>query len=316
MKALQMCKKVKDKVNKEKIINGYVHSIFDSSCNIITRENELISVLTFEKPMAPMSVLIKEKKGLYSLGITQGMEVVLSKSTISFKDVNRNIDLEKSKIWNSTPSFDFTKDQVENILKKIEIIEDFIFKHGKLEGIASIVFNIGEYLNEIDSFIKRDIPLDEYGKFIIKRFVNYLKAVKDKDFKNISSATRDIIGFGPGLTPSTDDFVSGLMVSSIYLSEYSNLNIEESILFNKEMVKDIQNRTTIVSENMLKFASVGEVYETVRNLMITILSKSDEKNLVEIMDQIVEFGHTSGTDILCGVYIGSRLMFNTGIGGN
>ncbi|MBF8984218.1 DUF2877 domain-containing protein [Lutibacter sp. B2] len=308
MMALQMCRKIKNKMYDEEIINGKVHSVFKTACNIITTDDELISILTCEKFISPMSVVVGTRKKFAQLGIKQNLPVRIIKKHILFKEINLDIDLSKTKIWDFKPNFNYIKDTEENIINKLRYIEEYMYRYGNSDGISNIVFCLGNYVEELKTYENNDISLNQYSKFIIHRITKFLKLCMDDDRENISEAAKKIIGFGPGLTPSADDFIVGLMTSFIYLSDYFGLDILKVYEFNKEIVKDIRNRTTLVSEKMLMFASVGEVSEGIKRLMKSFLSISEEKEFINSLIDVLNFGGTSGTDILSGIYVGSKII--------
>ena len=59
---------------------------------------------------------------------------------------------------------------------------------------------------------------------------------------------------------------------------------------------------------MLKHASLAQANEDIRNLMIALIGISTKENLENILEKVIDYGHSSGTDILCGIYIGSSIL--------
>lgn len=309
MDVIQICMKVKRKIDKDEKLKGQVHSVFSRSCNIITSDDELITILSYKKSMAPMSILIK-LDSFKKLEIMQGMEVRFSKKFIWFDELNLNLDISKAKIFDPKVDFEYLRASEREVYKRLSNFEDCIYKYGKVEGVAPLIFNLGGYFENLSTFLYRKIPLNQYGVFIINRFVNFINLVIKNDIRDISEATKQIIGFGPGLTPAIDDFISGLMISFVYLSDYFRLDITKIYGLNSEIIKEINNRTTKISEEILKHSSVGEASETVKKFIISILSHSTEEEFFKRLMDVLEYGDTSGTDILCGIYIGFRIMFN------
>lgn len=104
---------------------------------------------------------------------------------------------------------------------------------------------------------------------------------KNKDIFNI-------IGLGLGLTPSGDDYIVGMMAA--YYSE----NDKKPKLF-KDLEKLAKNKTNEISYNYILNASnklfKHEIIELIEDL------ESDEK-----IDNLLNFGSSSGQDIIYGIY--------------
>ena len=172
----------------------------------------------------------------------------------------------------------------------------------------SLLNTLNQQYKVFESF-SNTINNDEEFAFINERFLNFMKAFTQEE-ESITVLAKGIIGYGQGLTPSIDDFICGLMVSKIYLSHYFNINIDNSLRFNSLIIKDIDKRTTRVSEEMLKFSAKGYVNEDIRNLIISLISKSNTWDFERNLKKVADFGFSSGTDIISGIYTCSSLIFN------
>lgn len=124
------------------------------------------------------------------------------------------------------------------------------------------------------------------------------------------------MGFGAGLTPAMDDFLSGLMIANIYINHYLESNLDNVNKINYEIIKDMDKITTFVSEEMLKSSSKGEANEDIRNLMLGLVGTSTKEEFIKLTIKVADLGHSSGTDILCGIYIGSYIILGTITRGN
>ncbi|MCC5910174.1 MAG: DUF2877 domain-containing protein [Clostridiaceae bacterium] len=305
-----MCDKIIAQINKDGLVVGMVHSVFDGAFNVLTSNGIMITFLNHKKAMFPLSIKLNTVVSFHSIGIDRDMTVEFTKKEIFIKQLNLNMNIGKLKPWSPTPCFDYEKTTKENVSKKLEEMEDFIYAHGSLEGVGSLIFHLNE---EVSGISNRHVELNRNHDFILERFLRFVKLSKCYDTKNIAEATVKIIGFGPGLTPATDDFISGLMIAFIYLGNYLNQNLEYIYKFNIEIIKNIDGKTTTVSEKMLRLSANGEASDTIRNLMVSLLSRDRQERFQANLKELVDFGGTSGTDILSGIYIGSRIMLNNSL---
>lgn len=307
MIASQICSKLKSNIYNKQVEYGYIHSVFCSACNIISNNNKLITLLLSENNIGPMTITIKSNDSFLKLGLKKDAKVIFDKNSILICDINLKIELWKAKIWQIDCSFNYKKVNEQQLLRNIRKLEVMIIKYGKNQGVGHLVLNIKDYIDDLDSFDKKSISLNSNYSFIINNFLDFLKDVINNNVNHIDKSAQGIIGFGIGLTPSMDDFVTGLMISLIYLCDYYQLDKERAYKLNKMITHSISNRTTIISESMLMHAQYGYVMDDLRKLMISLLSDNEKNMNKKIMD-VFAFGSTSGTDMLCGIYIGSKIM--------
>lgn len=279
---------------------GKIHSIFESTVNLLSEDNKFIPIVIHNKPMSPFSIRLERNLNLKRLGLSIGQEFIIDKQGL--KSGNLIIDFKDIILWDNKICLNFKKDSLENIIAKVYRIKNYIIEKGNKDGIYELMQFI-----PFDLYKETGHIIDSNEKFIEDRFKKFVNAFINNHEDIIEEYSKKIIGFGPGLTPSMDDFLTGLMYSSLYFTHYFNLDINRIYKINSHIVHNIENKTTRVSEEMLKQASIGQVNEDLRKLIISILSENNS-NLEVLLGRVIDFGHSSGTDILCGVYIGSKIV--------
>lgn len=311
VKALLICENLLEYITREKVVVGHVHSVFNNACNIETN-NKFITLLNKDKGMAPMSAVVDngEEINFRGLGIKQNVSFKLNVNGIMCHERNLYIELQNAQRWYPGVIIKPIGLLKKDILENIKTIETVLNTHGKLYGIGPLINILG---NEFQELKVMQLPIyftDNNFEFIKYRFENFIRAALKGDVENIAERAESIIGFGVGLTPSIDDFISGLMISFIYLGSYYNLNISNIYEFNKELIKKGLNKTTKVSSEMLKHASIGETNEAVRELMQSILYETDQEKIIKALIKTISFGETSGSDTVLGIYIGCKIITN------
>lgn len=279
---------------------GEIHSIFKSTVNILSEDGKFIPILINDKPMSPFSLKLDKILDFKDMDIQIGDKVIFTKNYLKVDNVTIRYDNAIS--WDNSIRLDNNVDSLENIKLKLNIVKKHIREKGNKEGIFRLM-----QLIPFDLYNGNDNILDSSQIFIKERFENFVKAFINNNIKEINTLSKKIIGFGPGLTPSMDDFLSGMMIANLYVSNYLKLSIEDTYSINKQIVYNIDNKTTRVSEEMLKQSSIGETNEDIRNLMVRIIGISNNQ-LSDLLEKVINFGHSSGTDILCGIYIGSCIL--------
>jgi hypothetical protein len=104
-------------------------------------------------------------------------------------------------------------------------------------------------------------------------------------------AAADLIGFGPGLTPSGDDLIGGALCAL-----HAAGRIETANRLSAWALALARANTNRISRAHLECASQGECAEAVNDAIVALLS-GEAANL----DRIHSIGHTSGWDALAGV---------------
>jgi hypothetical protein len=120
--------------------------------------------------------------------------------------------------------------------------------------------------------------------------------------KNLSS----LVGLGPGLTPSGDDFLIGF-TAFLYGIKKENRYLEN---FLKVLIGEIKQRiysTSDISSNFLMLSLEGKVSEPVGCLLLALAEQNFDK-LSEYSDRLLSCGHSSGVDTLCGIISGIRFV--------
>lgn len=130
-------------------------------------------------------------------------------------------------------------------------------------------------------------------KIFLEKFNSFLNALKYGSLDKVPN----IIGFGPGLTPSSDDFLLGLLSSFLYFGDSRSQTLKNYINIHKE-------KTTEVSKWMLHYAANQGLFP----IIIRRFFQTEGKN----MNKFLTHGGTSGIDVLCGIYTGVFLFMNDG----
>ena len=132
----------------------------------------------------------------------------------------------------------------------------------------------------------------------------------------MDDAVRGLIGLGPGLTPSGDDLLGGLMVALISTAGCDILGansvsyaagIRHSAMI-RELANCIANNapqgTNRISIAMLGSAVLGVGNDAQHQLLNSIFQPEYESNQIEVALRLAQIGHTSGWDSLVGLLIG------------
>ena len=131
------------------------------------------------------------------------------------------------------------------------------------------------------------------------------------DFPRILRTGEDLIGLGEGLTPSGDDFMGGILFSSIVLmeiySQYQGFTSSDVDLF----FDNSRDQTNLISIVMLKDLAKGYDCDTLHRFMNAILTDQHLESINRLGLELVQIGHSTGWDLLTGVWTGMLLSISS-----
>ena len=123
------------------------------------------------------------------------------------------------------------------------------------------------------------------------------KALKSSE---LDDAVIALLGLGPGLTPSGDDFLCGMLIA---------LDILPAPSLRAQLIASIecyaQQRTTAISLAHLRAAGAGAGHEALHVFFNSLLA-GDTATLPTQLTAVDKIGHSSGWDALAGICVTLR----------
>lgn len=273
---------------------GKVDSVFDSVCNVTLSNNEILVLADSNLPMMPNGVAINSFRPKEKMRLRPGQRIECNAKRI-YLESSHSIHIENACSWSGKVAFNrqnVSKEQLHirwNLLaiqvkKKLpDVLKPLTwhpwFKSGPLCTTTTI--------RTIKSLAKHHAPYSESGKLL-----------------------KHMLGLGPGLTPSGDDFTVGYLAVCHTLG---SLNKREDIKKTNEYLSPIlRSTTTNISCHYLMKALKGEFVESLASLMSSLISLNNLKLRIDISNVLDKFGHSSGVDCCFGVLVGSAQYCGVG----
>ena len=144
-----------------------------------------------------------------------------------------------------------------------------------------------------------------FSAFLASRIEAFREAVQNGERETAVYAAGQLAGGGPGLTPSSDDFLCGYIVS--WPENYPWEGFAETV------TGAAASRTNDVSGSLLKHASEGMFSEDVLGLLEGF-ANCDTEQIRTALKRVACFGSSSGCDFLTGMYYG--VIDSNKMGGN
>jgi hypothetical protein len=134
------------------------------------------------------------------------------------------------------------------------------------------------------------------------------RASISQGISQVAKKGRELVGLGPGLTPSGDDFLGGLLFAAHSLkTAYPG-----SFYWEQEAIADLvdwaQTQTNPLSHAVLSDLALGHGPEPLHDLLTSLLTGQDLGCVMEAVARLLGIGHTSGWDMLAGALTGMLLV--------
>ena len=247
---------------------GKIHSIFQSSFNIVIQE-QLVHFASLGTPLSAFGVNIPNNS------LEQLLKGIQIGDSISYHD---------GKIMMNTSYHDvlIKLDKLAEVDLRLKQLSIDLLRNNEIFGlIEQIDFNkdSGVIQSEDESHLIDEIIDAQLGdRLVIKRCIEHF------------------FGRGIGLTPSGDDFISGLIMVE---SSFSNDSFWQDEL--RGFLKN--HSTTDVSYSYLNCLLNGYVSEGFKNLLNNLSGTVEKAKAIRLVNSIRDYGHTSGIDTLFGMHV-------------
>ncbi len=127
----------------------------------------------------------------------------------------------------------------------------------------------------------------------------------EEDEGLVRSAFAGFIGQGEGLTPSSDDFVAGVLLT--YVKGFQLQGIRNTFISRlPALVEEVWWRTTAVSQTMLWYAARGAGANYLAEMAEAFYKESGQA--LELATRLWQVGASSGRYLLAGVLLGNELF--------
>ena len=130
-----------------------------------------------------------------------------------------------------------------------------------------------------------------------------LRATRDFQQEDAGSAIRCLIGLGPGLTPSGDDFLVGYL-AGLWSTVGNNPSRTQFLAALEAEISSTAPNTNEISRAYLRSAARGHVSELIATLAQQLRQANNMGSVRAATQAALQVGHTSGSDGVAGLLLG------------
>ncbi|MFM9938380.1 MAG: DUF2877 domain-containing protein [Hyphomicrobiaceae bacterium] len=277
---------------------GEVSAVFVASFHVVTPAG-VVCIGAAELGNGPLNALIEALPagGWSQAGVAVGQRVTAANGHVQLTG-GPSFNLATARDWQAAPwPAAGEPDQVRTALRRLA---DLAAPRVPKEGLASVAFGEPSLGGLTGQATRRALLATATLSDWLAGALDPAADPDDADALDEAArrAAHALLGLGPGLTPSGDDLLAGLVVALHATGES-----QTAARLADFIAQAPPDATTALSRAFLAAASEGLAGEAMA-AMITALLTSDGASLPELLARIEAIGHTSGWDVLAGVVLG------------
>lgn len=269
--------------------DAVIHSAFDSAANLrLTDEDRLITLLISEGYELPQGIRIWTD-ALPLQALTPGLRAASRGGILRFESSPLTVDLRSAPIWRcrvpelgldmQTPAAQAAWSTAWNVLNREQ-------KHKNTEIRADALF--------------RPHTGSPLSQRISKPATRLVVSTDGLDVLGALHAAGQMIGLGPGVTPSGDDILLGFLAGLWSMAGRNERQLGFIHSFGKELMQ-LAKGTSEISRTYLYHAAQGQFSSSLSRLAEAIAAGDD---VTEAAQAAMRVGHSSGMDAATGLLIG------------
>jgi hypothetical protein len=215
------------------------------------------------------------------------------------------IDLDQATEWKPSGAGPKHAKPFTVVYARTRQLVEAVTKLGDAKGLGRMIPLISSFLDGN----KRTLPMtDPLLAKARNSILNLSTACFNVDMREVTQRGRELVGLGPGLTPSGDDFLGGLLFAahSLKAAYPQDFNWEEKPVM--DLMDWASTQTHPISHAILRDHALGHGPEPLHDVVASLLKGQDLGRTMEGAERLLGIGETSGWDILAGMLTGMLLV--------
>lgn len=251
------------------------------------KSKELI-FLSNEKFKGPLTINFDPTVGNYFNRIEVGSKVIYQPGTgLFFEPINVKLIVDYQNPWEPGPFTSTRKDL--GIWNNLDL----------LGGWLNTATPIGSFAHTSSLAA---LGLEPGGNGNVRLFQlmrEMYEALHDINSQRFQVTARNLIGLGTGLTPSGDDFLSGMALAIARYSPILPILSKYKLWFDA-LIPIFKEKTTLLSSELFKVSLLGSADERIIGAFDSVMKCNIEKD--DVILPISNWGSSSGFDMMSGFY--------------
>lgn len=275
--------------------SGLVIAAGTRSAYIVTGDGNILAACRLDQQPHPRSFLTDMDLGTLHVGLrtwTEGAELRFSNGI--------SLNLRECQVWNRQTLTAATAASVQKLRSRCHILFQAALdlQKGENLGLALPLLTMGADVADSARPPNSTSPLIAS---CVEGIKGLLPECLDGNLESTLKLAEHLVGLGPGLTPSGDDFIGGLIFMSLHLNGaypaecwWENGGIGGLLARSGSM-------TSQISHALLTDLSEGQSHASLHNLADALISNAASFDATEHVRCVAKIGQSSGWDMLTGM---------------
>ena len=277
--------------------NGRVHSVFESAMNIQVNEG-LITLLSTECSLQPRSIVLAEAVSFSEIGFRAKDVVGITPDGIQVGRCAVINTKGAKEVSLRMPSCAIGIDSLA-YHGRLLVLEEAISQSKEMaEGLAPVLCHL---FPDLQFHVDHNV----WSGFLMERLRRLYEVLCGCDVDACPEVGRAIAGCGPGLTPSSDDFLVGVFAALYGAAAAGKLDGTIAADLCHQLSAGASSQTGMISASFIKSGALGYFGEDINHLVSSFFAPDNQNaDLMELATQLCAKGSTSGVDTLAGIWFG------------
>ncbi len=282
--------------------SGTIHSVFRSACNLRLEDEVLITLLSSEDCNAPWGIRLNSPPPFAFLRDVQiGQPVACRGGILRFGASDLSVSLQTAKRWHVDLK-ELGMGLGPDITRGWQAVWSVLKRHRRRDGLSAMVDAPASGARILRNSPTMG-PLGTLVRLKTRIIPDLLVATRDVQVSRVVIAIKPMIGLGPGLTPSGDDFIVGYLAGlwSTLGDDPTRLQFISSL---ERSLTEALTDTNPISRGHIKSAFHGHFSEPVSAVAQHVVRAGRLDGIQAVTRAALRVGHTSGADGLLGLLLG------------
>ena len=280
--------------------SGSVHSLFRQACNLQLESHGLLTLLPSEKDNVPHGIRLNiSSQPVFLDFLRVGQSVACRGGILRVDGADLSIDLQSAHPWSiDLQELRIDLDQQAQAHSWAVARSEWKTYHRK-SGLLGIREGLSPSRRQPVTSAASEVPL-EWSPHIITAL---LQGTRDFQFEEVRASVKPLIGLGPGLTPSGDDFLVGYL-AGLWATAGNRPSRTQFLAALDAEISEAARYTNEISCAYLRAAVKGHVSEPIATLAQQLRETNDMRSVEATTQAALQVGHTSGADGVLGLLLG------------
>jgi hypothetical protein len=277
--------------------DGRVHSVFEAAMNVQVSD-ALITFLAAERSLQPCSIVLAEAVSFSEMGFRVKDVVYIAPDVIRFGEY-AVVDTRGAKeVSLLMPPWGIGIDSL-TYNARLRMLEQAISQSKEMEE------SLAPVLCHLFPDLQFHVVHNVWSDFLVERIRRLYEVLCRCNVDACQEVGRSIAGCGPGLTPSSDDFLVGVFAALYGAAAAGKLDGTIAANLCNQLSAGAVSQTGIISASFLKSGARGNFGEEINNLVSSFFAGGNHNaDLMELAVRVCQEGSTSGVDTLAGIWFG------------